>query len=140
MAESLEHGAPQAACVLVVDDEVDLRTLTARRLRKRGYEVLEARDGEEGWEMVLEHHPAAMVVDVRMPRLDGISLTRRLREHEDTRDTAVVILTASVEERQEVAGSDAGADVYLRKPCTTDGLTDALGTAFSRRADRRGRT
>jgi DNA-binding response OmpR family regulator len=123
--------------VLVVDDERDLRALTARRLRHAGFTVLEARDGEEAWESALDAAPAALVLDVRMPRLDGLSLTQRIRAHGQLADVAIVLLTASVAEEDEAAGRLAGADVYLRKPCTTDELVNGLRQALSERSARR---
>jgi DNA-binding response OmpR family regulator len=122
--------AGTAQRVLVVDDEADLRSLATRRLRRAGYDVSEAGDGEAGWDAVLEFHPHALVLDVRMPRLDGIGLTRRLRGDERTQDVGIVLLTASVEEHQQAAGTEAGADLYLRKPCTTQQLLDAVASVI----------
>jgi DNA-binding response OmpR family regulator len=120
--------------LLVVDDEQDLRTLTARRLRRAGFDVGEARDGEDAWEQILARRPLALVLDVRMPRLDGIELTRRIRDDERTSNIGIVLLTASVEERQQAAGADAGSDAYLRKPCTADQLLDAVRGVLDDRA------
>lgn len=117
------HSPP---LVLVVDDEADLLTLTARRLRRAGLEVLGAADGESAWEVILERMPDAVVLDVRMPGLDGLTLTRRIRDHADVHDLMVVLLTASVQSAEEADATAAGADAFVRKPCTAAELLDAL--------------
>ncbi|MCW2928796.1 MAG: hypothetical protein JWM86_2764 [Thermoleophilia bacterium] len=121
--------------MLVVDDEPDLRTLTSRRLRRAGYEVTEARDGEEAWELTLATAPLTLVLDVRMPKLDGIALTERLRSDDRTSNVGIILLTASVEEHQQAEGAVAGADAYLRKPCTGELLVETVRSVIAARLD-----
>lgn len=107
---------PRPRTILVADDEADLRRLVVRRLRRAGHEVVEAADGEAAWALALEHDFDVAVLDVRMPLLDGYSLTRRIRADEATHDMGVILLTASAQEHEEQTGRDAGADRYMHKP------------------------
>lgn len=102
--------------ILVADDEPDLRRLVVRRLRRAGYAVVEASDGEEAWELLEATRPALAILDVRMPRLDGYALTRRIRSSDGERPLPVILLTASAQEHEEATGRAAGADRYLHKP------------------------
>lgn len=127
----MEYRPGEQRPIIVIDDEVDLRRLAARWLERAGLAVREAGNGEEGWTLILEYEPYAIVLDVRMPLLDGISLTRRIRGDERTRDVAIVLLTASVEAHDKNSAMLAGADAYLQKPCTRDQLLDAVRAAVA---------
>ena len=102
--------------VLVADDDEDIRTLVAFRLERAGYDVLKAGDGEEALRMAVEHRPALAVLDVMMPKLTGLDVTRRIRAEEATRDIPVILLTARVQEGDVSRGFEAGADDYVKKP------------------------
>jgi DNA-binding response OmpR family regulator len=116
-----------APCViLVADDEADLRRLVVRRLQRAGHEVHEAADGEEAWTQALEHTPDVAVLDVRMPRLDGYALTRRIRAEATTRGMGIILLTASAQEHEEQTGHEAGADRYMHKPFVPADLLAAI--------------
>ncbi len=115
-----------APTILVADDEADLRRLAVRRLERAEYRVLEAGDGEAAWESIVAQRPAVVVLDVRMPRLDGYELTRRIRADERTSATGIVLLTASAREHEERLGLEAGADHYLRKPFRPAELLDVV--------------
>lgn len=123
--------------VLVADDEPDLRRLVVRRLVRAGYEVVEAEDGEAAWARIEADGPAVAVLDIRMPRLDGLALTRRIRGGEHTNEMGIVLLTASAQEHEAQVGFDAGADRYLHKPFDADELLEAVATLAARG---RGRT
>jgi two-component system, OmpR family, response regulator len=99
--------------VLVVEDEPDLRRVTARALRETGYAVDEAADGEEGLYKASSWDYDALVLDLMLPRVDGWELLRRLRR---TRQTPVLLLTARDAVGDRVRGLDSGADDYLVKP------------------------
>ena len=73
-----------AATVLIADDDPDIRELVAYRMRRSGYAVLEASDGEEALQIASENDPDLAILDVMMPRLDGFEVTRRLRDQEKT--------------------------------------------------------
>lgn len=104
------------ATVLLVDDEPDLVELLGYALEREGFRVLTARDGLEGLRVAEAEHPDLIVLDIMMPRMDGVELCERLREDAALRLTPILMLTARTGERDEIAGLDAGADDYLPKP------------------------
>ncbi len=124
---------PAAPTVLVADDEPDVRELVTYRLRRSGYEVVEAGDGQEALELALERLPALAVLDVMMPKLDGYELTRRLRAEETTSNMPVILLTARAQEADIARGFEAGADDYLRKPFNPDELVARVRAVLVRR-------
>lgn len=117
--------------ILVVDDEPALQASLGRILRQAGYEVAAAADGPQALSAVGESAPDALVLDVMMPGLDGLEVTRRLRGMGDR--TPVLLLTARQEVSDRVAGLDAGADDYLTKPFAVEELLARL-RALLRRA------
>jgi two-component system response regulator MprA len=106
--------------ILVVDDDPAVRQALKRALRLEGYEVELAADGAEALEAVGSDRPDAIVLDVAMPRLDGLEACRRLRSNGNR--TPVLMLTARDEVSDRVAGLDAGADDYLVKPFALEEL------------------
>ena len=120
--------------LLVVEDEPDLLAGLARALRKQGYAVDTAADGEEGLYKATETDYDAIVLDVMLPRIDGWELLARLRR---TRVTPVLILTARDGRSDRVRGLDAGADDYLVKPFDLSELFARL-RALIRRCARKG--
>jgi len=100
--------------VLVADDDVAVRTSLERALRLEGYEVTLAADGKQTLDEVVTSPPDALVLDVRMPEIDGLEVCRRLRAIADP--TPVLMLTAKDSISDRVEGLDAGADDYLVKP------------------------
>jgi DNA-binding response OmpR family regulator len=80
--------------VLLCDDEIPILRAAEFKIKKAGHEVRIASDGEEAWELIRERMPDILVTDCQMPRLDGLGLIRRLREHDETRHLPVLMLTA----------------------------------------------
>jgi len=117
--------------ILVVDDEPAVREAVERALRLDGHDVLLAADGGEALVTLGERAPDAIVLDVLMPRVDGLELCRRMRLQGDR--TPVLMLTARDAVADRVAGLDAGADDYLVKPFALDELL-ARVRALLRRA------
>lgn len=111
---TMAAGSPRPVA-LVVDDEPDVQELLSVLLTRAGYDVLRAGDGEEALRLARQHLPAVVVVDVRMPKLDGYQTTRALRADPATAGLKVVILTASVRDSERRQALAAGADLYLRK-------------------------
>src|SRR5947209_20540294 len=107
-------SARPASLVLVVDDDEDIRSLVGFRLRRAGYEVLEASDGLEALRLWRRHEPDLVVLDISMPGLDGHAVTRILASGE-TR-VPVIFLSARATEADRVAGLELGAVDYLAKP------------------------
>lgn len=118
--------------ILLVDDEPALRQSVARSLRFEGYTVVTASDGREALDVVRSARPDALVLDVMMPRLDGLGVCRSLRAEGDR--TPVLMLTARDAVQDTVAGLDAGADDYLAKPFAYDELLARLRALLRRTA------
>ena len=108
--------APSQSHILVVDDEDDILELLRYNLEQEGYAVTEARDGIEGLFAARESSPDLIIMDVMMPRMDGVQASLRIREDPDLKKIPIVMLTARSEESDQVTGLDAGADIYLAKP------------------------
>ena len=106
--------------ILVVDDELAVRESLRRALALEGHEVELAADGREALATIARSTPDLVVLDVLMPELDGIEVSRRLRAAGDR--TPILMLTARAEVEDRVAGLDAGADDYLGKPFALDEL------------------
>ncbi len=114
----------------MVDDEPVLRESLARSLRFEGYAVSTARDGIEALEVLPDVRPDALVLDVVMPRLDGIETCRRMRANGDR--TPILVLTARDSVHDRVRGLDAGADDYLVKPFAREELLARLRAVLRR--------
>ena len=107
---------PHRPLILVVDDQRANRELLEAQLDELGYEVRQAVDGIEALEAVAEREPDLVLLDIDMPRLDGISVCRRLKAHPVRRLIPVVLLTASSDREVRLRGLEAGADDFLNKP------------------------
>lgn len=107
------NATMQAKRLLVAEDEAALRDFIARNLRARGFEVLEAENGLEALAVWEREQPHLLVLDVMMPRMDGLEVCRRVRERSTV---PIVVLTALDSEHDKVAALDLGADDYLTKP------------------------
>lgn len=117
--------------VLVVDDDPDLIALITDGLRMLGgYEVFIASNGATGLERFFEVQPDCVVVDVRMPGLNGFQFVRALRGDPATAQTPIVVLSALAQDRDEAAGLLSGADAYLFKPARMADLVQALERAI----------
>ncbi len=116
----------------MVDDDPGVRQAVRRALLLEGYDVRLAEDGVEALRRVADDRPDAIVLDVMMPRLDGIEVCRRLRGRGDR--TPVLLLTAKHRLGERVAGLDAGADDYLVKPFALDELLARLRALLRRAA------
>lgn len=105
--------------ILVVDDETPIRRYLRAALTAQGFTVYEAADGEEALSAVLAHRPDMIILDLGLPNIDGIEVTRRLREWSQT---PIIILSVREAEGDKIAALDAGADDYLTKPFGTGEL------------------
>ncbi len=102
--------------VLVVDDERSMRALVSAVLRQAGHEVIEAADGQQGFEMAIEMRPQIMIVDWMMPGMNGIELVRALRETAVGRAIYILLLTAIEDDEALVEAFNSGADDFMTKP------------------------
>ncbi len=121
-AQPQPQPQPRMATILVADDEQDIRELVVYRLSRSGYRIIEARDGEEAFQLAADEALDMAVLDVMMPRLNGFELTRRFRHTPATERLPILLMSASVQEADISRGFAAGADSYLTKPFTPDQL------------------
>ncbi len=103
----------RAKRILLAEDEGTLRDFVSRNLRARGFEVLEASNGLEAMALWEREAPHLLILDIMMPRMDGLEVCRRVREHSAV---PIIVLTALDAESDKVAALDLGADDYLTKP------------------------
>ena len=110
----------------VVDDHVDTREGFAEYLRQSGFDVETAADAGELRSLLAEMTPAAVLMDVQMPRVDGWTLTREIKANERTRDVRVVVVSAAVGDSLQCAADAAGADALIGKPCDPQQIVTEL--------------
>ncbi len=99
--------------ILVVDDEPEIRRFLRASLRAQQYEVLEASNGTQALETMTQHQPDLMILDLGLPDIDGVEITRRIREWSQI---PIIILSVRDREKDKIEALDAGADDYLAKP------------------------
>jgi DNA-binding response OmpR family regulator len=117
--------------VLVVDDEPIVREVVVSYLEREGYSTLEAADGERARQLVEEASPSLVVLDVMLPRIDGLELCRWIRSRYDL---PVILLTARGEEADRIVGLELGADDYVTKPFSPRELAARVRTVLRRTA------
>ena len=125
----------QSLKVLLIEDEDSMRRFLRPALIAQGYQVIEARTGAQGLELAASHNPELVMLDLGLPDLDGIEVTRRLREWTEA---PILILSARGQEPDKVQALDAGADDYLTKPFGLQELLARIRVA-RRRAEKRDR-
>ncbi len=121
------------ARVLVVEDDDDIAQAVQRSLRMEGYDVRIATDGEQALRMATEYVPDLVVLDIGLPKIDGIDVARQMRE---TDDVPILMLTARDSLEDRVEGLDSGADDYLVKPFERQELLARLRALLRRRPPR----
>lgn len=120
--------------ILVVDDEEDILELVRFHLSREGYEVLCAETGEEGWRTLKSQPIDLLIADLMLPGIDGLELTRRLKNDVQTRSIPVLMLSAKGEEVDIVTGLELGADDYVTKPFSPRVLVARVRAVFRRRS------
>lgn len=108
--------------VLLADDEPDIRDLLVRTLERAGYQVVPACDGDEAFDLALEHLPDLAVIDVVMPGRSGLELVRDLQRTATTRSMLIILASARAREADIQLGYAAGADRYVTKPLSSRNL------------------
>jgi two-component system, OmpR family, KDP operon response regulator KdpE len=116
--------------VLVIDDELPLRRALRTSLAAKGFDVVEASNGDEGVIAVADRTPDLVVLDLGLPDVDGMEALARMRGFSDV---PVIVLTARDQQSEKVAALDAGADDYITKPFDTEELVARIGAALRRR-------
>ncbi len=127
-----KRGTP-STCVLLVEDEDQLRRVMKDLLEREGYAVAEARDGAEAMDRVDQHAPDIVLLDLNLPGMDGYSVLTWLRSREASKKTPVVVLTAKGDEDNEVRVFELGADDFLTKPFRAKALSARIEAVLGRR-------
>jgi CheY-like chemotaxis protein len=112
--------------ILYVEDNYQNYRLVMRMLGPRGFEVIGAEDGLTGLEMAREEHPDLILMDINLPGVDGLEVTRRLKADKGTASIPIVALTAKAMRGDREHGLAAGCDGYLQKPISTAALLDVI--------------
>jgi len=102
--------------ILLVDDEPDILEIVGYNLSNAGYKIITGENGVEAVDKAKKHKPHLIILDVMMPKMDGIEACERIREQPELSNTIITFLTARGEDYSQVAGFDAGADDYIAKP------------------------
>jgi DNA-binding response OmpR family regulator len=124
--------------ILVVDDEKSISSYLQRKLSKLGYTVYTAEDGERALELAFSHLPDLVLLDVKLPGVDGYEVCRRLKANEKTRRTPVLMLSAKAQQAEIQKGMEAGADRYLCKPMSFPDILKQVQSFEGRDADGEG--
>jgi two-component system KDP operon response regulator KdpE len=115
----MSDTAHQFPSVLVIEDEIQIRRLLRGCLERNGFQIFEATTGEEGLAGALQHQPQAVLLDLRLPDMDGMEVLKRLREWTQT---PVIVISVRNRETDKIAALDGGANDYLTKPFGTGEL------------------
>jgi two-component system alkaline phosphatase synthesis response regulator PhoP len=118
--------------ILIVDDEPDILELIEYNLKKEGYQVYLASNGQEGINIAKKVHPDLIILDIMMPKMDGIEACRLMRAIPEFKNTFMVFLTARSEEYSEIAGFNVGADDYIAKPIKPRALVSRINAILRR--------
>jgi phosphoserine phosphatase RsbU/P len=110
--------------VVVADDDQDVRTMLRTLLELDGHEVIEARDGDEAWQLCLDSRPSVVVADIQMPGLTGLQLCRRIRQSKYSPEIKVIVYTAGMATPEEA--KQAGCDEYFLKTDPLPRLRDKV--------------
>lgn len=129
---SAYQGAPKVAKILVVDDEPDILEIISYNLRKEGYEVKTAENGLEAVAAAKEFLPDMILLDVMMPKMDGMEACKQIRAVPSLKHCFILFLTAREEEFVEVLSFQAGADDFLTKPIKPRALISRIEAVFRR--------
>lgn len=130
-------GSKNSQKILVVDDEADILELLKYNLSKEGYEVKIASDGIKGVDIAKSFLPDMILLDIMMPKQDGVETCRQIRELPELQNSFVIFLTARSEEYSEVAAFDMGADDYITKPIKPRALVSRINALFRREAKKK---
>lgn len=121
-----------SAKVLIIEDEEHISELVKYNLESAGYQVATAYDGEEGLKLVAEFKPELVILDLMLPKLDGISVCNKLRNQKETEEISIIMLTAKSSETDKIIGLEIGADDYITKPFSVRELQARVKTVLRR--------
>jgi len=120
--------------ILVVEDEPAIQELLAINLRHGGFDVIRAGSAEEGLSLIRSSLPDLLILDWMLPAQSGLSLAKKLRSEDRTKDLPIILLTARVHEEDKILGLEAGADDYVTKPFSPKELVARVRAVLRRRS------
>lgn len=112
--------------VLIIDDEIDILNVLSYELRHQGYTVFTASNGEEGYKQYLQKKPDLIILDLKLPKLTGNALCRRIRRDQSDAHTKIIMLTSLDDDADRIIGRVQGADKYLTKPFEREDLISSV--------------
>ena len=113
--------------VLLADDEQDILEIMSKKIRIEGYEVVTAHDGLAAWDLIVSESPDVILLDLTMPKMDGFSVLKKLREHPPSDKWQPVIIVSGLNELEDMQkGLAMEADHYITKPCRIDDILKAI--------------
>lgn len=118
--------------ILIADDEPDILEIIQYNLQKEGYEVITARDGDEALTKAKTHKPELIILDIMMPRKNGVEVCELLRMQPAFKETLIIFLTALSDESSHIKGLESGADDYVSKPISPKVLVSRVNALFRR--------
>ncbi len=121
---------PTQKRILVVDDEPDVVKTLSKAIRRQGFDVVSATDGEQALERVKDSHPALVILDIIMPKLDGIEVLQRIKGDPQTASLPVIMLTARAGDEDMLKGYKYGANYYISKPFRIAEVLDGIKMVF----------
>jgi two-component system cell cycle response regulator DivK len=122
--EEIKEGLPKK--ILIVDDNQDGRELVVKILKNRGYQMIEAVDGEEALEKAIAENPDLILMDISIPKIDGYEVTKRLKSQVTFKNTPIIALTAHAMKGDREKALEAGCDGYISKPIDIHELPDQI--------------
>jgi two-component system cell cycle response regulator DivK len=122
--EELKEGLSKK--ILVVDDNQDSRELVVKVLKNRGYQMIEAADGEDALEKAAAENPDLILMDISIPKINGYEVTRRLKSQVNFKNTPIIALTAHAMKGDREKALEAGCDGYISKPINIHEIPDLI--------------
>jgi two-component system cell cycle response regulator DivK len=122
--EELKEGLSKK--ILVVDDNQDSRELVVKVLKNRGYQMIEAVDGEDALEKAAAENPDLILMDISIPKINGYEVTRRLKSQVNFKNTPIIALTAHAMKGDREKALEAGCDGYISKPINIHEIPDQI--------------
>ena len=122
----MSEKPPANLTILLVEDDEDTRYLIQLEMERRGYRVIEASDGERAVELAQQEYPDIILMDLSLPKMDGLEATKQIREFDGMRTVPIVAVTAHQESDFREGAKDSGFDAYVTKPIDFDWLSELI--------------
>jgi CheY-like chemotaxis protein len=112
--------------ILLVEDSPEALTNLKDLITMEGYEVITATNGHEGIDKIYLYHPDLIITDLRMPKMDGYAFLEKIRKTDGGNPVPIIVFSANATPENERKSLELGADLFLKKPCPTEGLLNAI--------------